>query len=539
MRKWMILALLALPVHARAVDGAAPDFAAMRAAGQTTVQKLRTSPAAAWKVTVVTTTNVNMTADVLEGRGVRRIAFLVKLPNAPAPVELCRLIETPTAWYYAETEGARRKHRPHEVELPMTAFGVLRASAELRFITSGDAAALGRFVGRDGDVARYSAPWPNAPMLRALLTQMDDMAKADPAGAGKSAEFQKSYGDIRRRLEGGMPLGIDARTGIVAEYVMANAPYKVTDFRLLDAVPAGELEPEKQKWEDLSDDPTVSAPPEDLMMLGHAPIWRPGMPSHETDAVLLDLRSGHLRRVPFQGAVAVPGCFLKDRSGVIVGGADVANGAGIHLYQIDLKTGANRRLGGDALAEGVTLMPALSPDGKSVAALHKAQQGALLATQVVVVDLATNAVRKVGPPVDGAYLNWLPDGNGFVLLMGKDLDPRTKETRAIWRMGMDGELAKLCEGRGPVVLAGRKAIAFQADDFSWKLCDFDGGNPRPLAGGDGAHLMFATASPDDNRLAMIAYVGKEPPAPIVFDLATQTQTRIRLPAGLWTTPAWR
>lgn len=537
MRGWIVvLALLVSSITTRAADVTAPDFAALRAAGKATAEKLALGPATEWRVTAGIN-GLTLTADVLESPGVRRINFSLKAPAAPAPSPVGRLIETPRVWYYADPNGRRRKHRPHEVELPMTMFGLLREFADLRAITGDDLVALGRFVARDGDIARYATPAPNEPALRAVLAQVEKLTKDDPAGAAKNPQIAKQAADIRRLLDQGVPLAVDVRTGVMTEFVAGNVAYKVAGLRHLVAVPRDEPNPELLKWEDFTDDPTVTAKPNDLVMLGHAPFWKPGGPDHDPDAVLLDLASGRVRRIPFEGVAAAPGCFLRGRTGVVVAGMDVVRG-GLQLFTVDLRTGANRPLGGAALDDGITLMPALSPDGKSVAALHKAATGPILATQVVVIDLATDQVRKVGAPVDGAFLNWLPDGSGFVLLMSKDADPNTKEPRRICRMGLDGTVTTLCDGREPVVLPTRKAIAFQGADRGWQMCDLDGANPRPLDTG-GGRFSFASASPDDGRLIMIGFGGKNGPAPALYDLSAQTQQFLTLPPGLWSTPAWR
>ena len=109
-------------------------------------------------------------------------------------------------------------------------------------------------------------------------------------------------------------------------------------------------------------------------MIAHSGIWRPGMKASDTDGRLLDLRTGRYRRIPFQEGTSLPGCFLKGRTEVAISGVDPFAGV-FGLYEVDLKTGENRRLGGERLASGFTLMPALSPDGKTLAVLHKGSEG--------------------------------------------------------------------------------------------------------------------------------------------------------------------
>ena len=107
---------------------------------------------------------------------------------------------------------------------------------------------------------------------------------------------------------------------------------------------------DQQEWEDDSSDPTLGNS-DDLLLISHNATWQPGMKSGDSDGCLVDVRTGRYRRIPFQGIVTLPGCFLKDRRRAIVSGLDDSTGT-FGPYEIDLKTGENRRLGGDALAGG-------------------------------------------------------------------------------------------------------------------------------------------------------------------------------------------
>src|SRR5205814_725053 len=153
----------------------------------------------------------------------------------------------------------------------------------------------------------------------------------------------------------------------------------------------------------------------DLIMIGHNGSWSPGQPSGDLDGVLLDTRTGRLRRIPFQGGIASPGCFLKDRKSVVISGADMANPA-LRPYVINLSTGENRPLGGELLASGFTLGATLSPDGKTIAVVHKGQNEGLLECQVCLIDIASGKATPLGKPLDTAFLSWRPDGKGLILV---------------------------------------------------------------------------------------------------------------------------
>jgi len=508
----VLLALLVMSTITRAADVGAPDFAALRAAGQATAARLRAGPAAAWRVTGVTPANVTMAADVLDSPGCRRIIFSAQSRAVPKTlVPVGTLFETRGAWYHVDHDGRHRKHRPHEAVLPLMMTELLRELASPRLISDGDdPAALGRFVARRGDVARYAAPAPG--------------------------ERRAGVADGRGFLNDGPSVAVDVRTGIVTEFITAHAAFTVTGFRHLPALLRDELNPELQTWEDYTDDPTAKGRPENLVMFGHSPFWRAGDPIPEPGAVLYDLATGRFRRVPFAGVQAIPGCFVKDRSAVVVTGMN-ADHVSNSLYRVDLKTGANRKLGGGTLPPGDNRVPALSPDGTSIAFLHTPDGGPVSGAQVVVIDLATDAVRKVGQSVHGAFLNWLPNGTGFVLSMRPDANRKPEDADRIYRMDLDGKVTLLCDGNSPTVLVGRKAIAFEAPDHAWRLCDLDGSNPRPL-GTAGAQFASASPSSDDNRLLMLGD-GKNGPATAVYDLSTQTYRFLDLPKGLWAISVWR
>jgi len=51
--------------------------------------------------------------------------------------------------------------------------------------------------------------------------------------------------------------------------------------------------------EDYADDPTTGDLM-DLVMIGHAGVWRPGAKGREIEGRLLDLKTGRCRRIPFE-----------------------------------------------------------------------------------------------------------------------------------------------------------------------------------------------------------------------------------------------
>jgi Tol biopolymer transport system component len=285
---------------------------------------------------------------------------------------------------------------------------------------------------------------------------------------------------------------------------------------------------------------------DDLLLISHNPNWQPGMKSGDSDGCLVDLRTGRYRRIPFQGIVTLPGCFLKDRRRVIVSGLGHA-AAILELYEIDLKTGENRLLGGDALAGGNSLMPVLSPDGKTIAVIHKKPQGRPLDSQIYLIDVngreANRGVAKpLGEPADVAFLSWPPDGQGLLMLKRESADPAKLTpplTDTIARLGMDGRTTRLLEGSMPVVLNDGKTVLFRdSKDAGWQTCDLAGKNVRPFANGLADHL-FPSPGPDGKRIVWMHFVQGAAPVPTLIPIGATSGQPIVPAAGLWSLPCWR
>jgi Tol biopolymer transport system component len=212
-------------------------------------------------------------------------------------------------------------------------------------------------------------------------------------------------------------------------------------------------------------------------------------------------------------------------------------GSTLAIYEVNLKTRANRRLGGEAMARGMTLLPVLSPDGKTLAALHKELgSGNILDCQIVLIDVASGAPRTIGPKMDVAYLNWMPDGKGLVFLK-RETSPDGSNAETICRMTMDGSISAIGPGRDPVVLPDGRVL-FSAND-RWKTCDLDGKNVQPFASGL-RDYAFPSPAPDGKRI-MMTQKSANGPLPTILPIGQSSGQPVfrTLPPGLWTLPAWQ
>jgi len=235
--------------------------------------------------------------------------------------------------------------------------------------------------------------------------------------------------------------------------------------------------------------------------------------------------------------MSLSGCFLKSRNKLAVSGTSVIEGT-VGLYEIDLATGVNRRLGGKLLATGFSLFPALAPDGKTLAVLHKPAGKETAMMQACLVDVAHGKARKLGKPLRCAHLSWAADGKSLLLTLRKPGDPLNPSAQVIVRMDLDGKLSEVRKGSRPLELPGDKGILFLDADKSWKTCDRAGKNAAQFGDGFKEHST-PTLSPDGMHLMMMRPVAGKGLQPIIIDLATGKTRAPKIPPGNWLFPSWR
>jgi Tol biopolymer transport system component len=529
--------LLAHPVTASAQHAGdkPPDIGSLAGAGRATLERLG-KQAATWTTTTHLPGGARVLVEVLASPTMRRTVLSIEAQGRRG--EVLRIIERDGSWYATEGRKAGR-YRPYEAlfELPTAYFFFGRS--EPQFVVEG--IDLGTFEKVNGGAATYRTPLaePLRQQVTNALGEWERLLRQQP-GRAADPEAKRTAERMRDLLQKGTATEVEVATGMITRLGAADRQTEFHEFRWLDRVPPEAFEVGATKWEDFTGDPT-EAGTDDLLMISHSGAWRPGMKSGDTDGRLLDLRTGRYRRIPFHGAMALPGCFLKGRFRVAVTGVDPLSGS-MGLYEVDLKTGENRRLGGALLSAGFTLMPALSPDGRTVAVLHKGTTGRLLDTQVCLVDLETGEARAVGEPRDMAFLSWLPDGKGIVLLHREVADPSDltgPRTATIARMDLEGRLTKIREGGMPVLLNDGKTILFEdTKSRTWQTCGLDGGDLKPYAGGM-AGYGFPSPAPDGKRIIMMHFRQGSAPEPTILPIGGSDGKPAITAPGLWATPAWR
>ncbi len=529
--------LLFSPVTASARDAGdkPPDIGSLSGAGRATLERLGKQPAT-WTATIHVPGGARFHVEVLASPAMRRTVLSVEAQGRRG--EVLRIIERDGSWY--ATEGRRAgRYRPYEAPFDLPTAYYFLGRSDPQFVAEG--ADLGTFEGTKGGMATYRVPLaePLRQQVKNALDEWERLTRQRP-GRADEPEAKQARQRMRDLLQKGTATEVEIATGMIARFGAADRQTELHDFRWLDRVPPEAFDVGATKWEDSTADPTAGGT-DDLLMISHSGGWRPGMKSGDTDGRLFDLRTGRYRRIPFRGATSMPGCFLKGRLRVAVTGLDPLSGS-MGLYEVDLKTGGERRLGGELLAAGFTLMPVLSPDGRTLAALHKAPTGRLLDTQVCLVDLETGEARAVGEPRDMAFLSWLPDGKGLVLLHREVADPSDlvgPRTATIARMDLDGRLTKIREGSMPVLLNDGKTILFEdTKSRTWQTCGLDGRDVKPYAGGL-AGYGFPSPAPDGKRIMMMHFRQGSAPEPTIFPIGEDRGKPAITAPGLWATPAWR
>jgi hypothetical protein len=524
MARWRLACLFLLWANpASLADG--PDPAALARTARATTERLA-HQAASWTSNHTLPGGGRIIVEVLQTPGRRRLTLALPVENTR--VVATRITERDGVWYVIDS-GARGKYRPYEAptQLPLTYLYL--GNADLVLATD---AASWTHEATKGTVATYRTPLPE-PMRRTLQSVVHSLDEAASKGA-LTAESKAALKSSKERLTNGTAIEVDTATGVILSAGLPERRVRVTDFHWLDKVDDREFDVGGD-WVDFTDDPT-GGDRDDLLLIGHNGLWQPGMRTGETDCRLLDVATGKFRRVPFRGANCIGGCFLKGRTSVAVSGPHEGR---MSVYEVDLRTGANRRLGGEALANGVTLSPTVSPDGKTLAVQHGTMVLGTLQTQIHVIDLATNTARAIGEPHDMASASWLADGSGLILVLRHPGPTPPERVAGIARMDLDGRVTPIRDGDMPTLIGDRRTILYRDNATrTWRTCGLDGNDDKPYADGLAAH-GFPAPSPDGKRLVMMRFAAGTAPVPELFQLGESEGRPLTSVRGLWGWPAWR
>ncbi len=529
----IICSALAFPVHAQDAEKK-PDNAALAAAGQASMKRFQ-KESASWKSTTSLPGGVDVVVESVSAPNALRCVLSFEMRGRRD--EFARITQKDGVWYVVEGRKAG-KYRPFEAPFDVPTAYVFLVRSRPQFILAPEQAEFGTYQATRNGLATYRTPLPDAQakQLQSSIDEFDKFMKATP-GQAVPPEAARTIDEARDVLKNGLSTEVEVGSGMLTQLGPPEMRTKVTEFRWRGEMDPKDFATDGPKWEDYTDDPTAGDRG-DLVMMGHSGLWRPGMPAQDADGRLLDLKTGRFRRIAFRSAVTLPGCFTKDRMAVVVTGVDTMTGA-MGIYEINLKTGQHRQLGGALLATGFSLFPCLSPDGKTVAVVHNGASGGLLDAQICLVDLATGNAKPLGKPRDTGPVSWLPDSKGLVIVERTSIDVSKPAVEAVCRLDLDGRVTKLCPGSSPVVLGESKRIMFQDQTTRlWMTCDISGADVKLYADGM-KEYAFPAPAPDGKRLLMMRFRKGQAPEPMIFSLEqTEGKAATTVP-GLWKSPAWR
>jgi hypothetical protein len=441
--------------------------------------------------------------------------------------DLGRLIVRDGVWHVSDALGAR-KHRPYEAAFFIPTWYLYRQMAEPKCVTDPAALRGWKFSGVDGEIGTWHEPLPES--LRTQMQSYIDQLRS--AKIDRPDLFRK----LQEQIDKGFVYRIHLPTGLMQETENAKFRIRIADLLTPSKPDPRFFEIPDRDWKDFTDDP-LKGPLDNLLMLAHSPVWQKGQKAGDMNLGLIDTTSGRFRRIPYQGPVAVSGCFSKDRRKVYITGTTLEGY--FALIEVDLSTGANRQLATNLAAEGMLMMPALSPDGRTLAVLHGGGNRPILENHVTLVDLDSGDARYVGKTADRAFFSWFPDGKALLLLERSKVLAGEPEAHWICRMDLEGRVERIREGDHPVLLGDGRTILFNRRmENTWATCDLEGKNVKTF--GDGrSNYSFATPGSDGKRLVMMRFRKDAGPEAAVIDLATGKEMTIPTGPGLWAQPAWR
>lgn len=529
-----VLFVVALSPHAATfAQQLEPNLTAIAEAGNQTIARIETGPAA-WIAEIELPNGSISSVDVISSPQMRRID--IYLHSGQEKRRFVRIIERDGFWYVKNQSGQFR-YRPYEAPLLFSAFYVFIERSEPRAYIDATQS-LGEFIRSQGDVAVYRVDLPPEvkQQLQATLDNLLEMEKAQAGQANpKLTELKHKF---EKMLHDGSEVALHTKTGIIEQYGLEGKRNRIKQFRWLEEINEEDFDVTEQEWEDRSSSIlSDQGDPSDVILIAHAKAWRPGQPTMDTDLLMMNLSDGQIRRVPYQFGVAAGGCLSKDRSHVYVSG-QMLDAGGIGIFEIDLETGDHRQLGGPELLSGITMFPTLSPDGRTLAALHMTPESGPLHSQVFLVDIKTGESKPLGKPMDTAFLSWLPDGDGLVLISRESENLNEVSVGTICKMNLKGDLKEIRKGNSPLLLDESKIFFEDQEDDLWKTCDLHGKDVQLV--GDGLEsFSFATASSNGKRVIMMSFESNKGPQPYFIDIATGEKQPISVGPGLWAMPSWR
>lgn len=480
-------------------------------------EKLKTS-GASWTATHELG-QFQLRVNVIKTPTKKKSTFIIQV--GPQSEQLAELIETDEAWYATEANGMSGKFRPYEAPYFQFAiyYGIERSA--LFYVDSLPSIGVYRSLEKLAAIYHLATPDEYKRYYAQLVKVM---------GQEKDPNLEAMLKEVIANVERGMDLTIDTQTGMLQQWGGQRSTV-ISEFRWRDDIKENEFDISGRKWEDFTDDPTASDMNESIM-INH------GM--QDGDAHLLNLKTNRLRRIPFTGMASNAGAFSSDRNKIYVVGRGGFWG-GMDLYEIDLKTGINRRLSSEILNVSQLIDVCSSPTDAKLAVIKKCMTAGFYDVEIVLVDAATGESKVVGTPINTDHICWARDGQSIYLATRK-LGKEVLWDSVIQKMDLNGNMVPVCKGDYPELIGDGKTILFRDwDRQGWRTSDLDGKNVTKFMDG---LLGWArpSPSPDGTRIIMLKYPLNNrggPFEPMIIDLKTHEMKSASSLPGSWEIPRWR
>lgn len=517
---------------------ALPTLADLVKRGQETSERVAGGKGNVWWTTELSVQSVRFEARTTVLGDKRKRTLRIPQKDGTS-AEVVAIVEQDGAWYVREFGKPLGKYRPFEAPLGFPNAYLMLEAGDLKVLpadTVGKVLAVNTGPGPlQCATVQVALSAPQRAQVAANIAPMREMLgkMGDRPGTEK---YKESIAQLEALVEKGRVVEVDVASGVLMRSECLTITTEITSFSTAGTVTPDHFNLGDGPWKDVTGDPTLDKNLNNLIMLANAPMATLDNAErfkNAADARLVNLGTREVRRIPFRGASCITGCFSRDRRKVYVSGLD-PDSAGVALFEVDLSTGANRRIGADGLPPGMAMGPALSPDGGTLAIMMFSPN---LMSQVCLVDLKTGTVRKLGAPLDTAFVSWLDDGTGLILITRKYTSMEKPSEDSLARMDLDGKVTVLAAGGNPVVIPGRKKILFE-QDRGWSTCDLDGKDPQAYAEGMKG-CGFPAVSADGKRVVWMRFQEGQLPQPVVEAFGETKVEALDLGGGFWATPAWR
>jgi hypothetical protein len=442
------------------------------------------------------------------------------------------IIERNGKWYVNERNGVVGTYRPYEAPTDFSVAYQYLLEDTVLFATRERLATLGSPIAVEEGAVTYRAPLPGnvIQLIESQLQAMKERVAKHPElkDDQKFADLEQKY---KHTLDDGVTTKVSLKTGLIIEYGGSNRRVTLRNLNFLENENENDFKIDDRQWPDHTQAWTADDLKNCIMAL-HWAQFRMHMEGEELppDIRLLNLKTQEVRRVPVRAFSCAPGCFLADRTKVVVCALFTS---GLRLCEVNLLTGQNRQIG-QSFPDGAMLAgPVLSHDGKYLAVTQLL--AADMSTQLWRLNLENGEAIQMGKPMNCYLPNWTIDDKGLILVKRSGSDPNLPPKGTLYRISIDGELTKIRDGDRPILLGDGKTILFEDSSRTWHTCDLDGKILKDLTDGHQWHMLSSLSPLNDKVLGVKNPRNGKGPEPIIFDPSDGTDTPLTTLPGLWTT----